>query len=139
MWLYNGSEFKLEDFNPVPTGFVYLIENLSNNKKYIGKKLLTKAATKTVKGKKKKLRIESDWQSYYGSNKPLQEDVLALGEDSFRRTILELCYSRGHCSYTETKLIFETDAILRPEFYNSWVSCKIQSSHIKHLLLEGTT
>ena len=39
MWYYNGEEFTsemIEDY----VGFVYLITNLSDNKKYVGKKTL---------------------------------------------------------------------------------------------------
>ena len=59
MWLYEDKEFtEVEDYY----GFIYLIENLVNGKKYIGRKYLTKAGYKTVKGKRKKLRVESDWR-----------------------------------------------------------------------------
>lgn len=133
-WLYEGKQFEYSD---EWFGFVYLIENLENGKKYIGRKYLTKAATKTVKGKRKKIRVESDWDSYYGSSPALKEDVEKYGVDKFRRTILKLCKSRGECSYWETKLIFECDAILDDTYYNSWVSCKIQSSHVKSLLFSN--
>jgi hypothetical protein len=131
MWLYEDKEFVLEgDWY----GFVYLIENLVNGKKYIGRKYLTKAGYKTVKGKRKKIRVESDWDDYYGSSSSLKEDIEIFGKGSFRRTILRLCKSRGECNYFETKYIFDNDAILDPRYYNSWVSCKIQASHVKALL-----
>ena len=131
MWLYEGKEFVLEgDWY----GFVYLIENLVTGKKYIGRKYLTKAGYKTVKGKRKKIRVESDWDDYYGSSSSLKEDIEIFGKDNFRRTILRLCKSRGECNYFETKYIFDNDAILDPRYYNSWVSCKIQASHVKALL-----
>jgi hypothetical protein len=130
-WLYEDKEFtEVEDYY----GFIYLIENLVNGKKYIGRKFLTKAGYKTVKGKRKKIRVESDWRDYYGSSNSLKEDIDYYGKDSFRRTILRLCKSRGECNYFETKYIFDNDAILDPKFYNSWVSCKIQASHVKALL-----
>lgn len=130
-WLYEDKEFtEVEDYY----GFIYLIENLVNGKKYIGRKYLTKAGYKTVKGKRKKLRVESDWRDYYGSSNSLKEDIDLYGKDNFRRTILRLCKSRGECNYFETKYIFDTDAILDPKYYNSWVSCKIQTSHVKALL-----
>lgn len=130
-WLYEDKEFTdVEDYY----GFIYLIENLVNGKKYIGRKYLTKAGYKTVKGKRKKLRVESDWRDYYGSSTSLKEDIDLYGKDNFRRTILRLCKSRGECNYFETKYIFDTDAILDPKYYNSWVSCKIQTSHVKALL-----
>ncbi len=130
-WLYEDKEFTdVEDYY----GFIYLIENLVNGKKYIGRKFLTKAGYKTVKGKRKKIRVESDWRDYYGSSNSLKEDIDVYGKDSFRRTILRLCKSRGECNYFETKYIFDNDAILDPKYYNSWVSCKIQASHVKALL-----
>lgn len=130
-WLYEDKEFiDVEDYY----GFIYLIENLVNGKKYIGRKFLTKAGYKTVKGKRKKIRVESDWRDYYGSSNSLKEDIDLYGKDSFRRTILRLCKSRGECNYFETKYIFDNDAILDPKYYNSWVSCKIQASHVKALL-----
>ncbi len=131
MWLYEGKEFVLEgDWY----GFVYLIENLVTGKKYIGRKYLTKAGYKTVKGKRKKIRVESDWDDYYGSSSSLKEDIEYFGKESFRRTILRLCKTRGECNYFETKYIFDNDAILDPNYYNNWVSCKIQASHVKTLL-----
>ena len=130
-WLYEDKEFTdVEDYY----GFIYLIENLVNGRKYIGRKYLTKAGYKTVKGKRKKLRVESDWRDYYGSSTSLKEDIDLYGKDNFRRTILRLCKGRGKCNYFETKYIFDTDAILDPKYYNSWVSCKIQTSHVKALL-----
>ena len=130
-WLYEDKEFTdVEDYY----GFIYLIENLANGRKYIGRKYLTKAGYKTVKGKRKKIRLESDWRDYYGSSTSLKEDVDHYGKDSFRRTILRLCKSRGECNYFETKYIFDTDAILDPQYYNNWVSCKIQASHVKALI-----
>jgi len=131
MWLYEDKEFVNDgDYY----GFVYLIENLTNGKKYIGRKYLTKAGYKTVKGKRKKIRVESDWDDYYGSSSSLKADIEYFGKESFRRTILRLCKTRGECNYFETKYIFDNDAILDPNYYNNWVSCKIQASHVKTLL-----
>ena len=133
MWLYEGKEYiHGGDWY----GFVYLIENLNNGKKYIGRKYLTKAGYKTVKGKRKKIRVESDWGDYYGSSPSLKEDVEKFGKENFKRTILRLCKTRGECNYFETKYIFDNDAILDPNYYNNWVSCKIQASHVKNLLFQ---
>ena len=130
MWLYEGKEFEYSD---EWYGFIYLIENLKNGRKYIGRKFLTKAAYKTVKGKRKKIRKESDWADYYGSSPALLADVEVYGKENFRRTILRLCKSRGECNYFETKEIFDRDAVLDGTYYNSWVSCKVQASHVKSL------
>lgn len=130
MWLYEGSEFENSD---EWYGFIYLIENLKNGRKYIGRKYLTKAAYKTVKSKRKKIRKESDWSTYYGSSPSLLADVELYGKENFKRTILRLCKSRGECNYFEAKEIFETDAVLDGNYYNQWVSAKVQASHVKSL------
>lgn len=131
MWLYQNREFTEDDIAD-NVGFVYLIENKSNNKKYIGKKLFTKAKTKQVKGKKKKIRVSSDWLKYWGSNDILKDEVKTLGEQNYTRTILHLCKTKGICNYLETWEIFTRHALLSEEYYNFWVSCKIHKSHVLH-------
>ena len=130
MWLYEDKQFENSD---EWYGFIYLIENLKNGRKYIGRKYLTKASYKTTKGKRKKVRKESDWADYYGSSPSLQADVELYGKENFKRTILRLCKSRGECNYFETKEIFDRDAVLDGTYYNQWVSAKIQASHVKSL------
>jgi len=135
MWLYEGKEFEYDD---QWYGFIYLIENLVNGKRYIGRKFLTKAGYKTVNKKRKKIRVESDWADYYGSSPALAKDIEIFGHDKFKRTILRLCKSRGECNYFEAKLIFETDAVLDGNYYNNWVSCKVQASHVRALHFNTT-
>ncbi len=129
MWFFHNKEFTEDDIGDA-IGFVYCITNLTNNRKYIGKKLFTKAGRKQVKGKIKKVRKVSDWLLYYGSNDELKKDVASLGTDNFKREILYLCKSRSECSYLETAEIFMRDALLKEEYYNSWVTCKIHKSHV---------
>ena len=128
-WHHKGQEFT-EDMIGDCYGFVYLITNKTNNRKYIGKKSFSKAGYKTVKGKKKKIRKTSDWLTYYGSNKELQEEVSKIGADNFHREILYLCNSRSECSYRETMEIFARDALLREDYYNAWCTVKIHKSHV---------
>jgi hypothetical protein len=126
-WYYNGVPFEDDGTH---FGFVYLIENLITNRKYIGRKYFSKAGTKQVNGKKRKVRKVSDWETYWGSNDTLKAEVAELGEHNFRRTILYLCKNKSECSYFETKEIFARDALLTEEYYNSWVTCKITSKHL---------
>jgi hypothetical protein len=130
-WHYDGKE--LEEPPDDAFGFVYLIECTKNGKKYYGKKLLTKAGYKQVKGKRKKIRKESDWKTYFGSSKELLSDVGLLGEKHFKRTILRFCKTRGECNYFESKFILESDAILSDKYYNDWISVKVSSSHLKNI------
>lgn len=130
-WTYNGGALpdNIEDYY----GFVYIITNTVTGRKYIGRKYFTKAGYKTVKGKRKKIRVSSDWMTYYGSNRVLQEDVARLGPDSFSRNIIQLCNSKSECSYWETFYIFSNEALLSDAWYNDWVTCKISKSHLKSL------
>lgn len=133
MWIYQNEPFSdPKDF----FGFVYLIENLITNRKYIGRKYFSKAGTKQVNGKKRKIRKTSDWESYWGSNETLKAEVAELGEHNFRRTILHLCKSRSECSYFETYEIFTRHCLLDELYYNEWVSAKIRKAHLKNVQLQ---
>ena len=129
-WTYRGEEFT-EEMIGVNIGFVYVITNLSNNRKYIGKKFFTASRTKQVKGKKKRIRIPSDWQTYYGSNTELQNDVILLGPDNFKREILHLCKSKGECGYLEAKEQFVSAVLETQDYYNTWIMVRVRKSHIK--------
>lgn len=120
-------------------GFVYCITNLTNNKKYIGKKLLKFKKTKQVKGKKKRFLVDSDWRTYWGSNKALLEDVSTIGENNFKREILRLCCSKGECNYFEAKFQFEVCALETESYYNDWIMLKVHRSHLKKVDFSVTT
>ena len=131
-WTYNN-----EPFTEIPggaIGFVYCIINTVTNKKYIGKKNFFFSKTKQVKGKKKRIKVDSDWKTYFGSNKELNEHVNLLGEEKFRREIIRICYSKGEMTYYETKYIFSEDAVISESYYNDWVMCRVRKSHIKKSL-----
>jgi hypothetical protein len=133
MWLYNDKEIGDDEIEGY-SSFVYIITNLENGKKYIGKKIFTSFQRKKVKGKTRRKRVEkeSNWKSYYGSNKLLQEDIERLGQDRFRREIIKLCKTRGTASYWEAKLQMQYEVLEKPDdFYNDWIMCKVHRSHIK--------
>lgn len=128
-WIFNN-EPVTEEVLANSYGFVYTITNNTNGKKYVGRKYLTKAGRKTVKGKTKKIRVASDWETYWGSSKSLLEDVKTLGEAQFTREIIRLCRNRSECSYWETHYIFEFGALLSDAWYNEWVTCKVSKRNI---------
>jgi hypothetical protein len=120
-------------------GFVYLITNLTNNKRYIGKKLAKFAKTrykmhtqKNGKRVRKKIRsrVDSDWQSYYGSSEALTKDIELLGLDQFSREILRLCYSKAECSYYEAKEQFYNGVLESADWYNGQISVRCHKNNI---------
>ena len=131
-WIYNGIDFT-EDLIGDNYGFVYQITNLTNGRKYIGKKFFYSAKTKMVKGKKKRYKAFSDWQTYYGSNEELKKDVIMHGHESFSREIIHLCKSKGECGYLEAKEQFVNGALETDDYYNSWIMVRVRKSHIKGL------
>ena len=122
-------------------GFVYLITNCISGRKYIGKKLakFSKTTYRVVKlkngnKKRKKIRskIDSDWQTYYGSNEELNRDVAALGAENFTREILFYCKSKAECSYIEAREQFTHRVLESTEYYNGQISVRVHGSHIKN-------
>lgn len=131
-WTYKNEEF-VEDLIGDNYGFVYQIKNLTNGKKYIGKKFFYSAKTKQVNGKKKKYKAPSDWKTYYGSSDALKKDVDLLGKDNFSREIIHLCKSKGVCGYLEAKEQFICGALESDEYYNTWIMVRVRKSHIQGL------
>jgi hypothetical protein len=129
-WQYNGKDF-VEDLIGNNYGFVYQITNLTNGKKYIGKKFFYSTKTKQVKGKKKRTKVSSNWQTYYGSSDNLSKDVLELGHEKFVREILHLCISKGECGYLEAKEQFVRGVMESEDYYNTWIMVRVRKSHIK--------
>ena len=130
-WTYNGE--KIEELPDNIEGFVYLITNTTNNRKYIGKKLAKFKKTKPpLKGKKNKRRskVESDWRDYWGSSDHLIADVEKLGEDKFTREILYMCESRGLMSYLEAKEQFDRRVLETDDYYNGIINVRVGSSKI---------
>ena len=127
-WYYDGVPFEEDGTH---FGYVYLIENLTNGRKYIGRKYFTKAGYRQINGKRKKIRKASDWEAYYGSNETLKREVAELGSHNFRRTILHLCKTKSEAAYFETFEIFTRHALLDDVYYNDWCSCKVRRAHLK--------
>ena len=130
-WTYEGKE--IDELPEDCEGFVYLITNLKNNRKYVGKKLAKFKKTRPpLKGRKNKRRekVESDWRDYWGSSDHLLEDVKQLGEDKFTREILHYCESKGVLSYLEAKEQFDRRVLETDEYYNGIINVRVGSSKI---------
>ena len=131
-WVYGGNAVDsslLENYY----GFVYLITNTVDGKKYIGKKLFWSSKTRMVKKKKKKSKVESDWKDYYGSSVELLADVEKLGRDKFTREILHLCGSKGECNYWEAQEQFARNVLLDESYYNGHIWVRVHRTHLSKL------
>jgi hypothetical protein len=137
-WTYQGKQ--VEEIPQGVEGFVYLITNTTNNRKYIGKKLAKFKTTKPpLKGKKNKRRgfKESDWKDYWGSSDRLNADVTALGPENFTREILYLCKSRAEMSYIEAREQFDRRVLETDEYYNGIINVRVGGSEkLRQALLE---
>jgi hypothetical protein len=138
-WLFENAQ--IEALPEDCVGFVYLITNLVTGRKYIGKKLakFSKTTYKVVKlkngnKKRKKIRskIDSDWQTYYGSNDELNQDIQTLGQENFKREILYYCNSKAQCSYIEAREQFRHQVLESDAYYNGQISVRVHGSHIKN-------
>ena len=130
-WTYQGET--VEELPSDCEAFVYLITNLTNDKKYVGKKLAKfKTTKKPLKGRKNKRRgtKESDWRTYWGSSEHLIDDVKLLGEDKFTREILYYCPSRGVASYLEAREQFDRKVLEADEYYNGIINVRVGGSQI---------
>jgi len=139
VWTYKGTEVVALPEDCI--GFVYIIVNGLTGRKYIGKKLakFSKTTYRVVKqknGNKKRKRIrskiDSDWQTYFGSNDQLNRDIAELGSDNFTREILFYCTSKAACSYIEAREQFNHRVLESDDYYNGQIVCRIHGSHIKN-------
>jgi hypothetical protein len=121
-WFYDGKSFTSADIGEY-FGFVYHIANKINKRQYIGRKYFWQF--RTPKGKKRKVKSESDWKCYYGSCPELKEDIIKFGRENFSRTILSLHKTKGKTNYEETRQLFINNVLTEsldsgtPAYYNS--------------------
>lgn len=136
-WLYNNRP--VETLPPDCVGFVYIITNIANNRRYIGKKLakFSRTTVKTVKlknGNKKKRKVrskvDSDWRDYFGSSPELLKDIEQLGKEYFKREILYYCHSKAECSYIEAREQFARRVLESQDWYNGHIQVRVHGSHI---------
>jgi hypothetical protein len=131
-WTYLNKP--MDQIDPAYCGFVYLITCTFTNRKYVGKKIamFTKTTYKmvTLKNKTKKrkaikTKVDSDWQTYYGSSKELSSDVAKFGEQHFKREILHFCKSKAEMTYMELHEQVHRNVLHRSDYYNMWISAKV--------------
>ena len=132
MWTYKNEVMEnLSSFPKGTLGFTYRITHIPSGKAYIGKKVLqfTRKAKLTKKdlevyegqsGRKptyKQVVKESDWKTYWGSNKELLELLKTEPKENFKREILTCSPSKKLLTYEETKALFLYQVLEKPEEY----------------------
>lgn len=130
MWLFDGREFTDEMIGK-HLGFVYIITDLDNGRRYVGQKLFWTPKTKMVNGKKKRIKVISDYKDYFGSNEELKERVRLLGGERFKREILYVCMTKGTMNYLELREQIDRRVMESTEYYNSFCGGKIHKKHVK--------
>ena len=134
MWTYNNKHMEtLSSFPEGTFGFIYRVVHRPTGKAYIGKKVLfhqkkVKLTKKElleythVAGRKPAYKLamnESDWKTYYGSNKEIMVMLKEGKHDEFKREILCLATSKKLLTYYETKHLFVYSVLEKPdEFFN---------------------
>jgi hypothetical protein len=130
-WIYQNHP--VIDLPKDCVGFVYQITNTTNGRMYIGKKLARfKRSRPPLKGRKNKRRykVVSDWQDYYGSSDELSADVLKLGREKFTREILFYCYSKAELSYVEAREQFARKVLESNDYYNGHIRVRVHGKGI---------
>lgn len=132
-WTFKGAV--VDSIDPQYAAFVYLITNTHSDRQYIGLKQTTFAKTRQVKGKKKRVRVESDWQTYWSSSEELKRDVEQYGEAQFTREILVFCKLKSHANYIEAREQMDRRVLEHPDkYYNGIINCRVSRNHIKSLI-----
>lgn len=107
-WEWDGEPLGRKGY----TGFIYVIQDVVNEKLYLGKKQYV-GAGKLNKG------VDSNWRWYISSSKELSESVKANGKEGFRYIAIEEYKSKGALSYAETwSLLHVQTPVYRNKWYN---------------------
>ena len=119
-WLYKNRI--LEEAPEGVFGFVYLITNIKTGKKYIGRKYFGKTRRVKKKGSKRRrvIRKDSDWRTYIGSSKVLQESIIKR-KSNFKFEILAFGKTKGQVNYIEENLHHKFHVSVSEEFYNDCI------------------
>ena len=135
-WLVGNEVFDPteEELRPF-LGFVYIIRHKDSGRAYIGQKKFWFSKARKVKGKTKRIRVQSDWRDYWGSNQTLQKEVEELGPEAFRRDIISLCPTKGIMNYMELYHQMVNNVLIRPdEYYNDYIGGRINRKHLTPMI-----
>ncbi len=142
-WIYKGTLVASIKAMPENTyGFIYEVTHIPTGKKYLGKKVLyfernkrlgkralealrQERKAKGIGGRtplKQKVITESDWKTYYGSQKEILELVKEGNERDFKREILQFVKDKKQLTYFECKYLFINEVL---ETRNNYINDNI--------------
>lgn len=129
-WYYKGEIFNSTSIKEAH-GMIYLIEEISTGRLYIGQKQLWTKKPRMVNKKKKMIKAESDWKKYYSSSNYIMEKVEKEGWSDFKRSIVALVSSDGMLNYLEMKIQMDVRVLENEsKFINGYIGGKISRSHV---------
>lgn len=146
-WMFNDRIFTSDDIKNY-AGFVYLIECIPTQQKYIGKKFFTvlrKSRLKKHRARTTRVRSESNWKKYWSSSTQVADLIEEYGKDNFNRIILSLHSTQGDVNYSEVaeqfrRNVLEDDTYLNDNINGSWHRKPkhiIESRHVNSLYYEN--
>lgn len=120
-----------EQFPKGTYGYVYQTTHIPTGKKYVGKKALIYNQKKKIgkreaalwegKGRPpiyKMVQKESDWKTYYGSHQFIKDEIKSGNQADFKRTILQLAFSKKELTYLENKALFSLGVLESKDYLN---------------------
>ena len=131
-WNYESQPIENISDMPVNTyGFIYEVEHIPSGRRYLGKKVLyfernkrlgiralaalkEERKLKGIGGRtplKQKVVTESDWKTYYGSQKEILQLVKEGKTTDFSRKILKYVRDKKQLTYFECKYLFINEVL----------------------------
>ena len=134
VWQYKGKDLLDEEIPNKAAGFIYLITYLPTGKKYIGRKLLTKAHRRQKDKKIIRSRVESDWREYWSSSPEILGMIEVEGTDNFVREVLMFAPNKALLNYLEEKFLYCVGAMESEDWFNSNIRSKMFKRNILNKL-----
>jgi hypothetical protein len=151
-WIYKNNIIKdITQFPENTFGFIYITTHKPTGKSYIGKKVLFHnqkkklgkkelAALTGIVGRRPSYKLvvkESDWKTYYGSQKDIKKLITEGKKDEFERTILKCVGSKKSLTYFELKYQMIYQVLEKPnEFFNDNILGKFFTKDLENENLE---
>jgi hypothetical protein len=115
----------------IPINYIGKKQLISIINKKLGKKELIaikeERKQNKVQGKpptKKKVVQESNWLDYYGSSKPLLEEIKKLGKEKYKREIIQIASNSKQLTYYEALYQMSENVLQRDDSFNDNIAGK---------------